>query len=480
VATLCGPGGIGKTALASEAIWRLAPGDDLPALFPDGIIFHSFYNQPEAGLALEKIALAYGEPVRSSPRDAVQRALAGRVALLFLDGAEQADDLRLVLDVRDRSGVLVTSRSHKDAPAGRQDIPPLPLEQAMNLLRAWGGVRARDESAARKICELVGGLPLAVRMVGRYMYERGEDAPDYLTWLEQTPLQALDHGKRRQESVRVLLEHSLAQVSSPSQEVLPVVGLLALAPFSREVVAVALELNAGEVGRPLGELVSYGLLHREVDRYQVSHALIHTYARECCPPPKKAAGRIAAYYDEFVRQQEGQGLEGYALLEAERPHWMRSLLVCVERGEWQAARSLARVVDNYLDLSGHWTDRVSAVRAGLESARQLGERRDEGAFLGNLGLAYAALGETRRAIENYEQALAISREIGDRRGESTHSWNLGLVYEKLGKLGIAVQFMQFTVDFERELRHPDAEQDAAQLEELRARWTAMQGEEGEH
>ena len=34
-----------------------------------------------------------------------------------------------------------------------------------------------------------------------------------------------------------------------------------------------------------------------------------------------------------------------------------------------------------------------------------------------LGLAYAALGDVRRAIENYEQALVISREIGDRRGE---------------------------------------------------------------
>jgi hypothetical protein len=50
--TLCGPGGMGKSALAAEAVWTLAPGDDAPVRFPDGIIFHSFYHQPEAGQAL--------------------------------------------------------------------------------------------------------------------------------------------------------------------------------------------------------------------------------------------------------------------------------------------------------------------------------------------------------------------------------------------------------------------------------------------
>ena len=53
----------------------------------------------------------------------------------------------------------------------------------------------------------------------------------------------------------------------------------------------------------------------------------------------------------------------------------------------------------------------------LAIAREIGDRRGEGTALGNLGLAYAALGDARKAIEYYEQALAIAREIGDRRGE---------------------------------------------------------------
>ena len=37
--------------------------------------------------------------------------------------------------------------------------------------------------------------------------------------------------------------------------------------------------------------------------------------------------------------------------------------------------------------------------------------------LGNLGIAYSDLGEPRKAIEYYEQALKIDKEIGYRRGE---------------------------------------------------------------
>ena len=108
-------------------------------MFPDGIIFHTFYNQPQAALALEAIARAYGEDPRPTPRDAAQRALSGRTALLILDGTENADDLGTVLGVAGRCGVLITTRRHQDAPADWEDIQPLPNPQAVQLLQAWGG-----------------------------------------------------------------------------------------------------------------------------------------------------------------------------------------------------------------------------------------------------------------------------------------------------------------------------------------------------
>jgi len=98
-----------------------------------------------------------------------------------------------------------------------------------------------------------------------------------------------------------------------------------------------------------------------------------------------------------------------------------------------------------------------------------GRRDAEGRHLGSLGLAYAALGDARRAIECYEQHAGIAREIGDRRGESNASWNLGLAYEKQERYAEACALMQITVDFERAIGHPDAEPDATRLAEVCAK-----------
>ena len=48
-------------------------------------------------------------------------------------------------------------------------------------------------------------------------------------------------------------------------------------------------------------------------------------------------------------------------------------------------------------------------------AREIGDRRNEGNHLGNLGNAYSDLSQVEKAIEYYEQALVIGKEIKDPR-----------------------------------------------------------------
>jgi len=86
-------------------------------------------------------------------------ALAGRKALLFLDGTEQVDDLQAVLDVRGGCGVLITSRTSRDAEVDWEELSPLPPDQAVGLLEAWAGERAEGPETASEICKLVGRLP---------------------------------------------------------------------------------------------------------------------------------------------------------------------------------------------------------------------------------------------------------------------------------------------------------------------------------
>jgi tetratricopeptide (TPR) repeat protein len=333
-------------------------------------------------------------------------------------------------------------------------MKPLVIDEAVKLLRAWGGDQAHQSAAVERICGLVGGLPLAVRLAGRYLDQTGETAGEYLDWLETTPIQALARGEHREDSIAVLLKRSLEQVSDAAGQVLAVVGLLALAPFGREPVAAALELTVSRLRLPLGELVSYGLLLRDGDRYEVSHALIHTYASRRLAVEAEAAARLAAYYTELAQTESEKGLEGYHRLDAERAHLMRVLAGCVEREDWEAARSLVGAVgshDGYLHIRCHWTERIIAIKTGVTAAQKLGERRVEGVFLDFLGTTYRDLGQVEQAIEYHQQALTINQEIGDQQTEGICLGNLGNAYRDLGQVEPAIEYHEQALTITREI-----------------------------
>lgn len=60
---------------------------------------------------------------------------------------------------------------------------------------------------------------------------------------------------------------------------------------------------------------------------------------------------------------------------------------------------------------------IKCYQQALIINREIDHRRAEGIDLGNLGNAHYSLGYLDRAIEYYEQALAISREAGDKHSE---------------------------------------------------------------
>ena len=80
----------------------------------------------------------------------------------------------------------------------------------------------------------------------------------------------------------------------------------------------------------------------------------------------------------------------------------------------------------YADL-GNVPRAINYYEQALAIARDIGDRFSEGNQLSNPGLAYATLGNARRAIDYFEHSLVIARQTGDRRGEAFRSWNLGLL-----------------------------------------------------
>ena len=96
--------------------------------------------------------------------------------------------------------------------------------------------------------------------------------------------------------------------------------------------------------------------------------------------------------------------------------------------------------------------------------------------LGNLGNAYGDLGETRRAIQFYEQTLLIHRETGDRRGEGIVLWNMSLELNELGERAQAIQHGEQALTIFEQIENPDIAQvreELATWREQRNTWTHL-------
>jgi tetratricopeptide (TPR) repeat protein len=165
----------------------------------------------------------------------------------------------------------------------------------------------------------------------------------------------------------------------------------------------------------------------------------------CCP--RRHAGHyegVLAATSDLYLTGGGHVLSALGLYDRERRN--------IETGQaWAAARAAddpaaARLRVSYslagayvLDRRQHPRQRIAWLEAATAAAREIRDRRGEGTALNNLGIAYAALGETRRAIGLYEQQLVIVREIGDRHGEGNALGNLGTAYANLGETRRAIE-----------------------------------------
>ncbi|MDX8392874.1 MAG: tetratricopeptide repeat protein, partial [Mariprofundaceae bacterium] len=453
VAALCGPGGMGKTGLMAEAVWATAPDNKAPILFPDGIFLHSFYNQPSAEVALESIARAFTGKCIGNPLDAARHALSGKTALLILDGTEEADNLRSVLSIRSNCGVIVTSREQRDAPDTAIKLKPMLEKDAILLLQAWAEEQSHDETSVQEICRIVGRLPLAVRLVGRYLAQQNEDAAIYLQWLQQQPLEALNPNdeEHKLDSVPYLIKRSLEQVSAEARDLLALVGQLAMSPFDAEVIRHSMELSIGATKKAISPLVNYGLLNKPENRYQISHALIHTFARQELPLQKEAWQRLVNWYIERTNTESSNGVKGFQTLDQDRAHLLRLVEGCEQAQEWKTLISLVQSMDSYLDKQGYWIERAQLLRQGLTIAITTKDKGEEGWFYAQLGHCCIHQCDYNTALDYLNKSLAISQEIGDKSGEGTTLNNISQIYDARVYYETALDYLNKSLAIQQEI-----------------------------
>ncbi len=455
IAGVRGMGGVGKTELALQVAHRLA--HRYPArLFIDA-------TERDADALLAEIIRLF-QPERKPPDDAAARASLARQlmgqgpGLLILDNATWPKHVQPVLRaIPGGWAVLVTSRRRFGLSGGLLlDLNVLEPDAAVALLRELDV--AGEEGDLARLAEACGRLPLALRVAAAFLRNHPDwTLAEYLEALEKAP--RLDHLRDEGEGdVAAVLGLSLEWLEKEQPELARRWRMLAVmpAPFDRELAAGVWETDPASARDDLSELVRWSLVEYPEDARLYR---LHDLLRELAGEPDAEVVRRHAFWvlqqaDEADERFKRGDLSGLARFDLLWPHleaaWAR-LRAADDEDARRWLRDFVWDFPSLLDLRTTPAQRIPYLQRGVAAARALGDRRAEGALLGNLGLAYAHLGRVEEAIGYYERALDIAREIGDRRGEGNHLGNLGLAYADLGRVEEAIGYYQQALDIAREI-----------------------------
>jgi tetratricopeptide (TPR) repeat protein len=452
--------GVGKTELANYI------GHKLVKDYPDAQLFielsaHSL--TPITSVQALTKCLRDFAPESKLPDDEVSlrnlylSALQGKRALIILDDVR--DDAH-VAPLLPPSGcaAIITSRH-----ALRTGIPlsldVLPHAESIKLLCSF---TERVGKYADTLAGLCGDLPIALTVAGGYLKQYISRPVDkYID-----ALQGLDRVQRLhndQVQLDTLFDYSYRALTRAQQAAF---YSLAVMPADFDRTAALAVIGADDAGADsLDELVALNLLQYDAKSQRFRwHDLLRNFARSRATPQAldAATDRHSAHFMVVLSQakvlyKQGNAsiVRGLALYDQEAANIQAGQAWAASHASQEVAAQ--RCIDYanagvyVLDLRLHPRERIRWLEAQLAAARKLHHKDYEGNALGNLGSAYADLGNVRKAIEYHEQALVIDREISDRRGEGRDLSNQGSAYYRLGEARKAIDFYEQALVILREI-----------------------------
>ncbi|MET7648939.1 helix-turn-helix domain-containing protein [Streptomyces sp. NPDC005426] len=448
VATVSGPPGMGKTALALHAAQRLVPH------FPDGQMVLDLRGMDEVPASATELMLsvlkafrvADAELVKAGPEGHAalyQDLLAERRCLLIFDNACDEAQVAPLLPERGRSMVIVTSRR---VLTGLRKVHRIclgelaPHEAVAFLTGAIGEERASGEAAAlREVADRCGRLPLALRVAGSWLATRPgwtvRRLADRLA-LDEHRLDSPVAGGRK---VSAAFDLSYRQLTPDAARLF---RRLSLVPGPDAGVACAAQLIGQDLPSAedtLEELVEAGLLGPQGDRFRL-HDLLRLYANgrlRAEEGPEETERVRAGLYRWLLETTIVAGLwfePGHGAppadwrglvdlssaelarqwLQIQGTNWLAALRAAAQAGEHamvvRVAESLHWFSDQWI-FWGHWTEvfDMAARSAGL-----LGDEVMRATHLNYYAWALIVCESRPEAgLPVAAQALAVAHRTGD-------------------------------------------------------------------
>ncbi|WP_027344203.1 AfsR/SARP family transcriptional regulator [Hamadaea tsunoensis] len=308
-----GPGGIGKSALAVELAYRLADRHADGEVYVDLQGGRSGLRAVAPAELLLRLLRSCGEP--APPHEDLDGLAArwrslthARDLLVVLDNALDAEQVRPLLPNGSGCTVIVTSRRPLTVLdlSARRTLSILDIEASVAVLRAH---TAGDEHGLRRVAELCGGLPLALRMAAARLGARADLAPeDFARRLadDRRRLSELgqDAGVRATfRSSFVALADSADPVDRAAARLFCLLGLLPMSTCAVEGTYALIDADPEHGDACVARLVDLQLVTSDRGRLGL-HDLLRLYARELAQtelPPGEAGPalhRVAWFYSQ--------------------------------------------------------------------------------------------------------------------------------------------------------------------------------------
>ncbi|WP_430499163.1 BTAD domain-containing putative transcriptional regulator [Micromonospora trifolii] len=411
--TLIGPGGSGKTRLATETARRML--DDLPdgawlvefaAIGADGDVVQATL----AGLGLRDALL--GEPPSMELVDRLIAAIREREALLILDNCEHVIESAAVLADRllgecRRLRILATSREPLGitgealwpvAPLALPDVDADPSEietsPAVRLLRNRAGAVRRDLavddltlSTMARICRALDGMPLAIELAAARLRTM---SIDQLARRLDDRFRLLTGGSRtalpRHRTLRAVVDWSWELLTDAERTVLRRLSVFSggVSLEAAERVCAGDEVEQEDVLELVTALAEKSLLVAEggeAPRYRMLGTIKEYAAHRLAEAGETDLARHAhlAYFTELTETAEPQlrradQVKWLATLEVEHDNIGSAMRGALAAGEAHAAMRLAAGAGWYWWLGGHRTEGMELITAATETP---GEVSDE-------------------------------------------------------------------------------------------------------
>jgi tetratricopeptide (TPR) repeat protein/transcriptional regulator with XRE-family HTH domain len=476
-ALISGGAGLGKTTLVVRAAHRLRD------RFPDGVHFVDALGMGQRPVGSEEIlarvlrALAVqdqqipqGEAERASQ---YRQVLRERRVLVIVDDAASESQVRPLVPGDGGSLLLATSRRMLAGLEGvrRLHLDPMPVIDACDLLGRVVAERAetrRDEDL-RGLVDLLGSLPLALRIAGNRLVSRPQWSVADLVGRLSTTERRLDQLRAGDLQVAAAFGMSYEQLPEATRQLFRRVALLPGPDFDGSLAAVV-----GEVARPVAEdllddLVDLGLMETaQGGRYRF-HDLVRLYASQRLEQedPTDTVTDVRQHMIAWLLETltaagtmldpDGDGSanpvlasteEAKAWIRAEAEHWFPALGAAAVDGDHQAVVRAASAMEWFAEHWVHWTRWVDVFTLGLDSAIELGDAGLQALFLNYIAWTHTLpwRQDLPTALDYLQRALPLAAQAGDVRQQAWALQFTSFVRHGTGDLEAALTALRQAAD----------------------------------